>query len=114
MKKGIEVSTRQKGEVSIINIEGDFTTVTGKDVEDAYQKVSSDGLKKILICFDKEMYINSGGIHVLIGIVSESRKKEQTIRLTGLSDHFQKIFRLVGLAQYAEIFPSEESALKDF
>jgi anti-anti-sigma regulatory factor len=50
----------------------------------------------------------------LIGIASESRKNGQTVRLTGLSGHFQKIFNMVGLTKYTEIFQTEELALKDF
>ena len=55
-----------------------------------------------------------GGIAVLIGILSESRKKEQAVRMTGLSAHFQKIFAMVGLTKYAQIHLSEEAALADF
>jgi anti-anti-sigma regulatory factor len=47
-------------------------------------------------------------------MAAESQKKGQTIRITGLSPHFQKIFNMVGLTKYTQIFPSEESALKDF
>jgi len=114
MSKDIEVSTRVKGEVSVIDIKGDVTALTGQPIEDAYKEVSNTGAKKILLCFDKKAYINSGGIAILIGLVSESRKKEQVIRLTGLSDHFQKIFSMVGLTKYTQIFPSEEAALEKF
>lgn len=114
MNKEIEISISNKGEVSIINIKGDVTAMTGVKIEDGYQKVSEDGAKKILLFFDKEGYINSGGIAILIGIAAESRQKGQTIRITGLSDHFQKIFHMVGLTKYTEIFPSEESALERF
>lgn len=113
-KKDIEISISKKDGVSIINIKGDVTAITGEAIEDAYQKVSTDGAKKILLYFDKDGYINSGGIAILIGIASESRKKEQTIRITGLSSHFQKIFDMVGLTKYTEIFPTEELALKEF
>jgi len=114
MNKNIEISISDKGGVSIITIKGDVTAITGSAIEAAYEKVSSAGVKKILLYFDKEGYINSGGIAVLIGIASESRKKEQVIRITGLSDHFQKIFYMVGLTKYTELFPSEDLALKDF
>jgi anti-anti-sigma factor len=114
MNKDIEISLSNKNDVSIIHISGDVTVNTGEAIEDAYQKVSSDGAKKILLYFDKESYINSGGIAILIGIVSESRTKDQKIRTTGLSEHFQKIFHMVGLTKYTEIFPTEDSALKDF
>ena len=112
--KDIEISISKKDDVSIINIKGDVTSITGEAIEDAYQKVSTDGAKKILLYFDKDGYINSGGIAILIGIASESRKKEQKIRITGLSSHFQKIFDMVGLTKYTEIFATEELALKEF
>ena len=112
--RDIEISVSKKNDVSIINIKGDVTATTGEAIEGAYQKVSTDGAKKILIYFDKDGYINSGGIAVLIGVASESSKNKQKIRITGLSSHFQKIFHMVGLTKYTEIFPSEESALKGF
>jgi anti-anti-sigma factor len=114
MNRDIQVSISQKDETSILYIKGDVTAITGETIEEAYQKVSNAGAKKILLYFDKDGYINSGGIAILIGIASESRKKEQRIRLTGLSSHFQKIFNMVGLTKYTEIFPTEELALKDF
>ena len=114
MNKDIEILISNKGDVSIINIKGDVTAMTGMRIEDAYQKVSTNGAQKILLYFDKESYINSGGIAILIGITSEGRKNEQKIRMTGLSSHFQKIFDMVGLTKYTEIFPTEELALKDF
>jgi len=61
MNKDIQVSTSQKDDVSILNIKGDVTAVTGEIIEAAYQKVSTAGAKKILLYFDKDGYINSGG-----------------------------------------------------
>ena len=114
MNKDIQVSISQKDDVSILQIKGDVTAISGETIEEAYQKVSMDGAKKILLYFDKDGYINSGGIAILIGIASESRKNEQRIRITGLSPHFQKIFNMVGLTKYTEIFQTEELALRGF
>ena len=114
MNKDIQVSISQKDDVSILQIKGDVTAVTGESIEEAYQRVTTAGAKKMLFYFDQDGYINSGGIAILIGIASESRKKEQRMRITGLSPHFQKIFNMVGLTKYTEIFPTEELALKDF
>ena len=77
-------------------------------------KTSTDGAKKILLYFDKDHCINSGGIAVLIRVASDRMKNLQKISFTGLSSRFQKIFHMVGLTKYTEIFPSEELALKDF
>ena len=114
MSTDIEVTIHHKGDIAIINIKGDVTAVTGEAIEEAYQEVSLEGSTKILLVFNKESYINSGGIAILIGIVSESQENKQIIRTTGLSEHFRKIFDMVGLTRYTAIFPSEAAALAGF
>ncbi|MBP2688144.1 MAG: anti-sigma-factor antagonist [Deltaproteobacteria bacterium] len=108
----LEITT--KGAVVVIGIRGDMTAVTGGAIEDAYRGMTRDGARKILFFFAKDCYINSGGIAILIGIASASRKNGQSIRAAGLSDHFQKIFNMMGLTKYVAIFSTEEEALKDF
>jgi anti-anti-sigma factor len=114
MAKEQDIGVRAQGDVSVIDIKADVTSVTGQPIEEAYRQVTTAGAKKILFVFARDCYINSGGIAILISILSESRKKEQTIRMTGLSTHFQKIFGMVGLTKYAQIHPSEEAALAGF
>jgi len=114
MAKGHEVSIRPKGDVAVIDIKGDVTALTGQPIEEAYRQVTAAGVKKILLAFASDCYINSGGIAVLIGILAESKKTGQSVRMTGLSAHFQKIFAMVGLTKYAPIRPSEDAALADF
>jgi anti-anti-sigma factor len=114
MSTDTEVDVRVNGDVSILDIRGDVTAGSGPPIQGAYQKVSAAGAQKILVCFDRASYINSGGIGILIGIVSETKKRGQTLRMTGLSAHFQKIFAMVGLTKYAKLFGTEEAALADF
>lgn len=112
MGKDIEIGTRTHGDVWIVDISGDVTALTGEAIEEAYRKVCQAGSKKIVFHFAEHVYINSGGIAFLIGIASESKKLGQTVRITGLSAHFHKIFDMVGLTRYLSIFPSEEAALE--
>jgi anti-anti-sigma factor len=108
------ISSRVEGEVSIIAIKGDVTAAIAASLEETYAHLSGGGATKLLLCFEHNAYINSGGIAVLIGIVSEAGRKGQTVRMTGLSAHFQKIFAMVGLTRYAKIFPTEAAAVKGF
>ncbi|MBI3248646.1 MAG: STAS domain-containing protein [Deltaproteobacteria bacterium] len=114
MNQALEVAVRKKGEVVLIDIKGDVTAVTGEHIEQAYQQACSEGTSKVLLCFDGGGYINSGGIAIIIGIAADGKETERVIRITGLSPHFQKIFGMVGLTKYAEIFPSEQAALAQF
>lgn len=114
MTKNAEISTRLKGDVSIIDIRGDVTALAGPPIEEAYQGVTAAGASRILIAFAPDCYINSGGIAVLIGLLSQSKKNAQVVRMTGLTPHFQKIFAMVGLTKYAQICPTEDVAVASF
>jgi len=114
MDKATDVFMRREGDVVIVNIKGDVTAQSEQVIEDAYEKISSSGYQKILLHFDENAYINSGGIAVLITMLAKSRKNNQVIYMTGLSDHFQKIFHMVGITNYSKIYSSEPEALQDF
>jgi anti-anti-sigma factor len=111
MSEEIQVSVRGEGEATIIDLVGDVTTFAEEAINQAYQSASADGAINIVFNFRENDYINSAGIAILIGVVTEARKRDQKLLMTGLSPHFQKIFRMVGLTQYADLYPSVEDAL---
>ncbi len=113
MSKDIKVLTSHKGDIVVISIKGDVTATTGEVIYNAYQSNDVSNSPKILLQFDKDCYINSGGIASLIDIASEGRKKGQKIHAYGLSDHFQKIFHMVGLTRCISIFSSEDAAVEN-
>ena len=113
--KATKINTvSHKDDIAVISIQGDVTAVTGEVIGNAYGSTDVLNSPKILLQFDKDCYINSGGLASLIDIASEGRKKQQKIHAYGLSDHFQKIFHMVGLTRCIPIFTSEEAAMKDF
>jgi anti-anti-sigma factor len=107
----IQVSIREESGATVIDLVGDVTTFAEDAINQAYQTASDDGAVNIIFNFRENDYINSAGIAILIGIVTEARKQDQKLLMTGLSIHFQKIFRMVGLTQYADLYPSVEEAL---
>lgn len=107
----LKVSTRQRGDVWIIDLEGDVTTFAEDAITSAYETVTSEGAKYIVINSRQSDYINSAGIAILIGVVTNVNRRGQKLAISGLSAHFQKIFRMVGLAQYADIYADEDEAI---
>lgn len=109
----LTVSTRQREEVAIIDLMGDVTTFAEEKINNAYREVTNQGARNVLLNFRQNDYINSAGIAILIGIVTEVNRNSQKLAFSGLSQHFQKIFRMVGLAQYADIYQDEEEAVQN-
>ncbi len=96
-----------------MDVKGDVTSSSENAFNVAYFGLDSAEVRSILIRFEDQAYINSGGIAVLIQILAETHRKSQKVGLTGLSDHFQKIFKMVGITKFAEIFPSTEDAVRN-
>ena len=110
----LSVGIREREGVAIIDLIGDVTTFAEEKINGAYTQVTDKGAKQILLNFRQNDYINSAGIAILIGIVTEVNRNNQKLAVSGLSQHFQKIFRMVGLAQYADIYQDEDEAIKGF
>jgi anti-anti-sigma factor len=107
-----EIRLEKHDAVTLMDIKGDITAFSETFLNEAYQKANDQGASKILLKIDKDAYINSGGIALLIQILAQTKKNNQQIGITGISDHFEKIFHMVGITKFANIYASIEDALK--
>ena len=106
-----EIEFEHHGAVTLLNIRGDITSFSEPFLNEAYQSANEQGASKILLKIGQDAYINSGGIAVLIQILAQSKRNKQTIMITGASNHYKKIFRMVGISKFAKIQDSVEKAL---
>jgi anti-anti-sigma factor len=111
MSDEIQVSIDFKGDTAIINLVGDVNTWAEDAINQAYKEVVDSGADTIIFQYRENDYINSAGIAIMVGVVTDARKSNKRLLYTGLSIHFQKIFRMVGLTQYGDLYPSVDEAL---
>ena len=111
LSKEIKVDLRKAGEAAIIDLQGDVNASGEEAVKGAYRSATEDGTKNILFNLERAEYINTSGIAILIGIVMEAQKAKQKVLVFGVSRHYQKIFELVRLPLYVEMFDTEQEAL---
>ena len=112
MSDKLEAKVRRHDGLSIVQFKGDMTTFAEDVVHDVFREATRDSQHNIGLDFSACEYINSAGIAVIIGVVTEARRQGRRIFVFGLSTHYQKIFRMVGLADYIEICVSEDEALQ--
>lgn len=113
-KMKTKANVRTSDGIAIIDIEGDLTPDAREAVEAAHREVVDAGIDRLVITFRPDAYINSGGIAIIINIAIAGTKAGQRIRLVQPSEHFQKIFTMVGLRQYVDIYTKEDDALSGF
>lgn len=107
-----EVTFETRGDVMVLNIQGDITAFSETKLNEAYRSATGQGAVRLLLKIDADAYINSGGIAVLIQILAQTSRNRQVIGITGVSEHFKKIFSMVGITKFATIYPSIEEALE--
>jgi anti-anti-sigma factor len=113
MEEKNEIKLERQNDIALVHIQGDITAQSEPYINQAYKEFNDQGnVTKILIQFEEEAYINSGGIAVLIQILAQTQKNDQQIGITGLSEHFKKIFRMVGITKFAKIYDGLEEAVK--
>lgn len=108
MAEELKATVRHRGNLAIIDLKGDVTIFAEDAISKAYREASAKSPKRIALNFARSEYINSAGIAVIINVVTEARKNYGDTFIVGLTPHFQKIFKMVGLAQYAQILDAEE------
>ena len=107
-----EITFEQHGAVTLLNVQGDITSFSEPFLTEAYQTANDQGASKILLKIGTDAYINSGGIAVLIQILSQTKQNNQKIGIAGVSAHFKKIFNMVGITKFAKIHDTVEIAIE--
>ncbi len=110
----MRVTATIRSSIGILNVDGDVTDTAHDPLLNAYHDITQRGVKKILVRFRPQSFINSAGIRVIMAVAFEAESQKQSLRVAGLSPHMEHIFGLVGLTKYLMMFPSQEEALKNW
>jgi anti-anti-sigma factor len=114
MTDEVKVTVRKHNSAAILDMQGDVTSFADDLLKSIVGSTVEEGFQRIVFNFAEVDYINSSGIAVLIGIVTKFTKQGITFNVYGLTMHFRKIFRMIGLTQYVNVLNSETEALEAF
>lgn len=114
MDDDVRASVRKKDSIAIIDMKGDVTSFADETINSIVNTTVSEGFQKIIFNFTDVSYINSSGIAILIGIVTGLANKDVVFKVYGLTPHFKRIFRMIGLTQYVKVVNLEEEAIAPF
>lgn len=110
----IEAKVESIEDVKVIHVEGYLSADSDEVLDKAYRTASSGDGSKVVFSFCEDDHINSAGIGILIGLVMEAQGTSVGVRFVHPSPHFRKIFGIVGLAKYVDVYTSLEQALAGF
>lgn len=105
------VTVDRRDGLAVVYIKGNIDNPDGQEIARATYSLIDEGYRVVLFNLTETKTVNSTGISVLIEIIEKMVEIQARLGFCCLSPTLEKTFQIMGLAQYAPIFPSEAAAV---
>jgi len=96
--------------VGVIAASGYINNEGGQAIADAANTLMGQGCKNLLIDLDGTRIINSIGVSILLEILEKLMDEKGRLTFCNLTPTISKTFEIMGLVQYASIYPDRDTA----
>jgi anti-sigma B factor antagonist len=110
----MEVTKKNVGDVTVLEIVGRLDSDASRDLESAVTDLLSTGITRMLMDFGQVDYINSSGLRVLLMALQQLKKKGGRLHLCDIKDYMSEVFEISGYNEIFPIYPSQNQALAAF
>ena len=111
MTESLNLTVDRRDGLAVIYTEGYINNQGGEEIARAAYKLLDEGFKVLLLNLAGTKIVNSIGISILIEIIEKMIEIDGKLGFCCLTPTIDKTFHIMGLAQYAPIFETEEQAV---
>jgi len=114
MTEELKVAVERRGsDGAVLYTKGYINNVGGEEIANRAYELMDAGVRTLLLNLRETKIVNSIGISILIEIIEKMMDKGGKIGFCCLTPVIHKTFQIMGLANYAKIYASEEEAFND-
>jgi anti-sigma B factor antagonist len=111
----VKLSTRQVGDVSVVDVAGRITLGEGSSaLRDMMRDMVSKGQKKILLNLGEVSYIDSSGIGELVSGFTTVTNNGGQLKLLGLTKRVKDLLQITKLYTVFDVHDDEAGAIRSF
>jgi anti-sigma B factor antagonist len=111
----LNITERQKDDVSILDLEGNVIMGGGSALlREEIRRLVGQGKNRILLNFREVKYLDSSGIGELMASLVSLNRQGGQLGFCNLTERVTEVMELSSLISIFEIFDSEDAALKGF
>ena len=111
----MRVTTRQKGDVTIVDLNGKITIGAGDiALRNAVQQAIDSGSKNVLINLHEVSTIDSSGVVELVSAYTTATNRGIRLKLVNLPDKVADILTITQLITVFDVYDNEEEAIAAF
>ena len=109
----MDISTRQSGTATIVDVVGDITLYNSPQVRKVLLELLKDKkAPRVIVNLEQVRYIDSAGVASLVEGLKVSRDLKSGFALYGLSRTTREVLELTRLIKVFEVHENEEEALR--
>jgi anti-sigma B factor antagonist len=105
---------RQTGEVSIVDLSGQLTSIASGALRDTISGLMKQGRRKIVLNVGALLYLDSSGVGELVNCYMAVIKQGGEMKVVGLTPKVEEILKITQLYRVFQEFQDEEAALRSF
>ena len=113
MTESLKLNVQRRDGVAVIYTDGYINNQGGEEIAKIAYELLDEGYKKLLLNLAGTKIVNSIGISILIEIIEKMLEIEGKLSFCCLTPTIEKTFHIMGLSQYAGIYPDEETAVTE-
>ena len=113
MTETLKVTLDRRDALAVIYTEGYINNQGGEEIARVGYELSDEGHKALLLNLQGTKIVNSIGISILIEIIEKMLEIDGKLSFCCLTPTIEKTFHIMGLSQYAGIYPDEDAAVAD-
>ena len=111
MTESLNITVDRREGLAVIYTEGYINNQGGEEIARAAYKLLDEGYKTLLLNLAGTKIVNSIGISILNEIIEKMIEIDGKLGFCCLTPTIEKTFHIMGLAQYAPIYPDETAAV---
>jgi anti-anti-sigma factor len=111
MTEALKLTIDRRDNLAVIQTEGYINNQGGEEIARAAYALLEEGYRALLLNLTGTKIINSIGISILIEIIEKMLEVQGQLAFCALTPTIEKTFHIMGLAQYASIYPDEGAAV---
>jgi anti-anti-sigma factor len=114
--KAMKISSREKNDVIIFDVEGEIrrSDITDVTLHQLVKNQLDSGFRKILLNFEQVEFIDSFGVGEILASYISTHNLGGKLKIAKISKKLYLIFQVTMLTKVLDILDDEDAALKSF
>lgn len=111
----VKLTTRQVGEVTVVDAAGRITLGEGASIfRDTLRELAGSGKKKLLLNLGEVSYIDSSGIGEMVSGFTTVTNSGGQVKLLNLTKRVKDLLQITKLYTVFEVFEDEAAAVRSY